>query len=115
MMLPRPEAWFRPARQELRPVRWNGLAASLVALLALMLLMMALASVARGSEAACATAAEAVLRDHVGRVLPEGWRPEGVRVVRVLRPGDAATMDHDPARLTVSVDDARRVTAARCG
>jgi hypothetical protein len=115
MMLPRPDGCFCPAPAPLRPVRWNRLAAALVVLLGIMLLMMWLAPSARGSEAACAAAAEAVLREQRGRVLPDGWRPDGVRVVRVLGPRDAATMDHDPARLTVSVDDARRVTAARCG
>ncbi|WP_291298639.1 I78 family peptidase inhibitor [Elioraea sp.] len=115
MMLPRPDECFCPTPTPLRPVRWNRLAASLVVLLAIMLLMMWLAPSARGSEAACAAAAEAVLRDHGGRVLPEGWRADGVRTVRVLGPRDAATMDHDPARLTVLIDDARRVTGARCG
>lgn len=114
MMLPRPDGWFCPCAHELRPVRWNRLAASLVVLLAIMLLMMWLAPSARGSEADCAAAAAAVLREHRGRVLPDGWRPAGVQRVRVLGPRDAATMDHDPTRLTVTVDDARRVTDARC-
>jgi hypothetical protein len=115
MMLPRPDECFCPTATPLRPVRWNRLAASLVVLLAIMLLMMWLAPSARGNEAACAAAAEAVLREHRGRVLPEGWQAAGVERVRVLGPRDAATMDHDPARLTVAVDDARRVVDARCG
>ncbi len=113
-MLPRPEGWFRPAPTPLRPVRWNRLAASLTVLLAIALVMTFLAPHARGSERACAAAAEAVMREHGGRVLPDGWKPEGVARVRILGPNDAATMDFDTARLTVRVDAARRVTGARC-
>jgi hypothetical protein len=114
MMLPRPEGCFCPAPNPLRPVRWNRLAASLVVLLGIVLLMMWLAPSARGAEGACGAAAEAVMRDHAGRALPEGWRPAGVERVRVLRPGDAMTMDFDPARLTVRLDAAGRVAAAAC-
>ena len=114
MMLPRPEGWFCPCAHELRPVRWNRLAASLVVLLGIVLLMMWLAPSARGAEGGCQAAAEAVLRAHAGRVLPEGWRPVGVERVRILRPGDAMTMDIDPGRLTVRLDAAGRVASAAC-
>lgn len=114
MMLPRPDGCFCPRPNELRPVRWNRLAASLLVLLAVVLLMMWLAPSAHGTEAGCAAAAAAVMRAHGGRTLPEGWRPEGVDRVRILRPGDVMTMDIDPARLTVRLDAAGRVTAAAC-
>jgi hypothetical protein len=114
MMLPRPEGCFCPSPNALRPVRWNRLAAALLVLLGIVLLMMWLAPSARGAEAGCRSAAEAVMREHGGRPLPEGWRAQGVERVRILRPGDVMTMDIDPARLTVRLDGASRVTSATC-
>lgn len=114
MMLPRPEGCFCPSPTPLRPVRWNRLAATLLVLLGIVLLMMWLAPSARGNEAGCRAAAEAVMREHAGRPLPEAWRAEGVERVRILRPGDVMTMDIDPARLTVRLDAAGRVAAAAC-
>lgn len=35
--------------------------------------------------------------------------------VRVLRPGDMATLEFDPGRLNLEVDAAGTVTRARCG
>lgn len=113
-MLPRPKAWFCPCENELRPVRWHRLAASLLVLLVLVLLMMWLAPSARGADGACQAAAEAVMREHAGRALPKAWRPAGVERVRVLRPGDAMTMDLDPGRLTLRLDAAGRVASAAC-
>ena len=37
------------------------------------------------------------------------------RQVRVLRPGDAATMDHRPDRLNVHLDSNDDIEALRCG
>lgn len=37
------------------------------------------------------------------------------RQVRVLRPGDAATMDHRPDRLNIHVDNSENIEALRCG
>jgi hypothetical protein len=37
------------------------------------------------------------------------------RQVRVLRPGDAATMDHRPDRLNIHLDDQDVIEALRCG
>ena len=39
----------------------------------------------------------------------------GTRQVRVLRPGDMATMDHRPDRLNVHLDDQDMVEDLRCG
>lgn len=39
----------------------------------------------------------------------------GARQVRVLRPGEAATMDHRPDRLNVHLDDQDRIEDLRCG
>lgn len=114
MMLPRPEGCFCPAPNPQHPVRWNRLAASLLVLLGLVLLMMWLAPSARGADGGCQAAAAAVRREHAGRALPEGWRPAGVERVRILRPGDAMTMDFDPGRLTVRLDAAGRVASAAC-
>lgn len=37
------------------------------------------------------------------------------RQVRVLRPGDAATMDHRPDRLNVHLDSSDDIESLRCG
>ncbi|HAA44804.1 MAG TPA: hypothetical protein DCE28_04775 [Halomonas sp.] len=37
------------------------------------------------------------------------------RQVRVLRPGDMATMDHRPDRLNIHLDDQDVIEALRCG
>jgi len=39
----------------------------------------------------------------------------GARQVRVLRPGDMATMDHRPDRLNIHLDDQDVIEALRCG
>ncbi|MDQ7730845.1 I78 family peptidase inhibitor [Halomonas sp. SpR8] len=39
----------------------------------------------------------------------------GARQVRVLRPGDMATMDHRPDRLNVHLDDQDMIEDLRCG
>jgi len=39
----------------------------------------------------------------------------GAHRVRVLRPGQMSTMEFDAARLTIEVDAAGHVVAARCG
>ena len=39
----------------------------------------------------------------------------GAQQVRVLRPGDAATMDHRSDRLNIHLDDQDNVEALRCG
>lgn len=39
----------------------------------------------------------------------------GARQVRVLRPGDMATMDHRPDRLNIHLDDQDNVETLRCG
>ncbi|MGP9765056.1 I78 family peptidase inhibitor [Halomonas sp. AOP13-D3-9] len=39
----------------------------------------------------------------------------GARQVRVLRPGDMATMDHRPDRLNIHLDDQDVIEELRCG
>ena len=39
----------------------------------------------------------------------------GARQVRVLRPGDMATMDHRPDRLNLHINDQNIIEALRCG
>lgn len=42
-------------------------------------------------------------------------RASGARHVRVLRPGDAATMDYRIDRLNIRLDDNDRISALGCG
>lgn len=39
----------------------------------------------------------------------------GARTLRVLQPGQVMTMEYNPARLTIVVDDAGNIGSARCG
>lgn len=45
----------------------------------------------------------------------EMLKASGARTLRWGAPGSAMTMDFRPDRLTVSYDDAMKVTSARCG
>lgn len=47
--------------------------------------------------------------------VPQLQRESQSRQVRVLRPGDAATMDHRPDRLNVHLDSSDDIEALRCG
>ena len=42
-------------------------------------------------------------------------RATNARIARVLRPGDAATMDFRQDRLNILVDDNGRISGLRCG
>ncbi|NWN82119.1 MAG: hypothetical protein HLX48_03850 [Halomonas sp.] len=48
--------------------------------------------------------------------LDEKLRAEsGAAAMRVIRPGDAVTLDHRPERLNVRLDEADTITALNCG
>lgn len=60
------------------------------------------------------------VQDRVGRQYDESLRASieeesGAAVVRVLRPGDMATMDHRPDRLNIRLDDSDRIDHIGCG
>ena len=42
-------------------------------------------------------------------------RTTNARIARVLRPGDAATMDYRAERLNILIDDNGRISGLRCG
>lgn len=57
---------------------------------------------------------------HVGRPYQDAMGAQlqqeaGARSVRVLRPGDAATMDYRNDRLNIDLDAQNRIAAVRCG
>jgi len=63
---------------------------------------------------------EALVVDQVGK----RFDPAGIdavrdraraRTVRVVRPGDAVTMDHRPDRLNIQLDGQDRIAQFRCG
>ncbi len=55
----------------------------------------------------------AALQSLVGQ--PLAMLPGTATHVRVLHPGDAATMDYSESRLNVTVDKADKITALTCG
>jgi len=48
-------------------------------------------------------------------LVEEARKIAGAKSARVLRPGQAVTMEFNPARLNVEVDRREAVTAIRCG
>lgn len=49
------------------------------------------------------------------QVQAEAQRQSGARVIRVIRPGQAVTMDFSAHRLNIELDAADRVQRLRCG
>lgn len=63
-----------------------------------------------------AAGAQSVLGKTVeARVVSEAILGAGALRSRIIRPGDAVTMDVDPLRLNVEVDAGGRITRLRCG
>lgn len=60
------------------------------------------------------------VQDRVGRELNDTLREaiaeeSGAERIRVLRPGDMATMDHRPDRLNIHLDERDVITRIECG
>ena len=63
-----------------------------------------------------AAGAEAVLGRQVSDlVLDEALRASGGLRTRVIPPGGMVTLDHDPMRLNIEVDDSGKIRRMRCG
>jgi hypothetical protein len=88
--------------------------------------VLALAACAQGQSVAGAGAAAAAACDPqaaqfaVGYTYTEALAAEarnrsGASVVRVLRPGQATTMEYSEDRINLEVDAGNRVTRVRCG
>lgn len=69
------------------------------------------------AESVCrAAGAEALLGRHLDdMVLAEALRASGGLRTRVIPAGGVATMDHDPMRLNIELDDAGNIRRMRCG
>lgn len=82
-------------------------------------------SAARSAASAPATSGEgycdsSVLQRYVGEAYSESTAQNaqsraGARSLRVLQPGQVMTMEYNPTRLTIVVDDGGRIGSARCG
>lgn len=62
----------------------------------------------------------AAVQNQVGRAYSERTAESarsrsGARTLRVLQPGQVMTMEYNPARLTLVVDDKGNIGSARCG
>ena len=85
------------------------------------------ASVATGSASAPAAAPVAdgrcdanAVQAYVGKqasaaIVEEARRAAGAEVARALRPHDAVTMDYNPRRLNIDVDDTLVIKRLSCG
>jgi hypothetical protein len=60
----------------------------------------------------CNMAQYAVL---VGKPATDPMVPAASATVRIIKPGDQVTMDHQPTRLNIEVGASGMVTAVRCG
>ena len=69
------------------------------------------------SEARCrAAGAQAELGKTIDPAVTEATRAAaGALRARVIKPGDAVTMDADPQRLNIEVDDTGKIRRLRCG
>jgi len=81
--------------------------------LALILLCAVCAPMAEAGPDLAACGADK-LQDMLGRPLSELSLPAD-RMVRVIRPGEAVTMDYFPERLDIELDDQDTVIRVRCG
>ncbi len=68
-----------------------------------------------GGECRMAGAQFAVGRQADAALQAEAAKRSGAQTVRILRPGQAITMEFSPQRLNLEVDAGNRVLAARCG
>ncbi len=63
-----------------------------------------------------ASGAEWAVGEHAtDQVVERARLASGAQTVRVLRPGEAGTMDYDVNRLNLDVDDSDRIVEVRCG
>ena len=69
------------------------------------------------SEPRCrAAGAQAELGKTIDPAVTEAARAAaGALRARVIKPGDAVTMDADPQRLNIEIDDAGKIRRLRCG
>ena len=83
----------------------------------ILLALVACASEERYPEPRCrAAGAEAQLGETLDdRVLDEARWASGAMRTRVIKPGQAVTMDADPQRLNIEVDETGRIRRLRCG
>ncbi|OVZ55327.1 hypothetical protein CDO44_24225 [Pigmentiphaga sp. NML080357] len=73
-------------------------------------------SVEQGREQCNAEPAQQLVGQKLSSVLVEEARKaSGAKSARVLRPGQAVTMEFNPARVNVEVNRSEVVTAIRCG
>lgn len=71
---------------------------------------------APGAAICRAVGAQAVLgRPFNDMTEAEALRASGGLRTRVIPPGGAVTMDHDPMRLNIELDDAGNIRRMRCG
>lgn len=71
---------------------------------------------ARGDGYCDATPVQNTLgRTYSERVVADAHSRSGARTLRVLQPGQVMTLEYNPARLTIVVDDSGNISSARCG
>lgn len=68
-----------------------------------------------GGECAAQGAQWAVGRSATAKVVEEARVRAGARMARVLRPGQAVTLEFDGQRLNLEMDGSGKVIGARCG
>lgn len=70
-----------------------------------------------GQPAECAAGPAAALQGKAfdAGLQAQAQRLSGARAVRVIRPGQAVTMDFSPYRLNIELDAGDRVARLRCG
>lgn len=54
-------------------------------------------------------------QDASAELIEQVQRQANAKVIRVLAPGDAATMDYNPQRLTIDIDESEVIIRLTCG
>ena len=74
-----------------------------------------MASAGRGGECDSAAAQGAVGKNLTQSLLDQTRSSAGAATARVLKPRELITMEYEPTRVNVLVDETNVVTAVRCG
>lgn len=69
----------------------------------------------RGGECNASAVQNIIGNAYSERAVQNALQRSGAGSLRVLQPGQVMTMEYNPSRLTIVIDDAQTIASARCG